>query len=83
LFRKLHRALAPGGRIVVIDMVLNEDRTGPPFAATFAINMLVNTTEGNCYTLGEYTAWLNEAGFARIQTADIGSHSPLVIGVKD
>jgi ubiquinone/menaquinone biosynthesis C-methylase UbiE len=83
LFRRLHRALSPGGRIVVIDMIANDERTGPPFPLLFALNMLLNTEEGGTYTLAEYTEWLNEAGFGRVETADIGSHSPLVIGFKD
>jgi ubiquinone/menaquinone biosynthesis C-methylase UbiE len=82
LFRRLHRALRPGGQLVVIDMVPNDDRTGPPWPLIFALNMLIHTEVGDTYTLAEYTRWLNEAGFPRVETADIGSHSPLVIGVK-
>jgi ubiquinone/menaquinone biosynthesis C-methylase UbiE len=83
LFRRLHRALRPQGRLVVIDLLPNEQRTGPPQPVLFALNMLVNTEAGDTYTLAEYTAWLTEAGFSRVETADIGSHSPLVVGVRD
>jgi ubiquinone/menaquinone biosynthesis C-methylase UbiE len=83
LFKRLHRALKSGGRIVIIDMIPNDDRTGPPFALFFALNMLVNTEKGGTYTLEEYTRWLNDAGFQRVETADIQSHSPLIIGYKD
>lgn len=83
LFRRLHRALKPGGRIVVIDMIPNDERTGPPFALFFALNMLVNTEVGGTYTLEEYTHWLRDAGFKSVETADIQSHSPLIIATKD
>jgi ubiquinone/menaquinone biosynthesis C-methylase UbiE len=82
LFKKLHAALKPGGKCVIVDMVPNDERTGPPFPVLFAINMLLHTTEGDVYTLAEYRAWLEDAGFKRVETADIGSHSPLVIGIK-
>lgn len=82
LFRRLHRALAPSGRIVIMDMVPNDNRSGPPFPVFFALNMLLNTEHGDTYTLGEYTRWLNEAGFARVTTKDIGTHSPLIVGLK-
>jgi ubiquinone/menaquinone biosynthesis C-methylase UbiE len=82
LFRRLRRALKPGGRVVVIDMIPNDARTGPPYQLIFALNMLLNTERGDTYTLAEYTRWLGEAGFPRVETADIGSHSPAVIGHK-
>jgi ubiquinone/menaquinone biosynthesis C-methylase UbiE len=82
LFRRLHRSLRPQGQLTVIDLLPNDERTGPPWPVIFALNMLVHTAVGDTYTLGEYTQWLTEAGFATVKTADIGSHSPLVIGVK-
>lgn len=83
LFRRLYRALRPGGRIAIIDMIPNDERTGPPFPIIFAVNMLVNTEEGGTFTLSEYTEWLAGAGYARVETADIGLHSPLIIGIRD
>lgn len=83
LFRRLHQSLRPAGRIVIIDMIPNDERTGPPFALLFAINMLVNTEQGSTFTLSEYSDWLKAAGFARVETADIGSHSPAIIGFKE
>jgi ubiquinone/menaquinone biosynthesis C-methylase UbiE len=82
LFEKLFHALAPGGRLAIVDMIPNEERTAPPFPVLFALNMLLHTEEGSVYTLEEYRQWLKAAGFARVETADIGSHSPLVIAVK-
>jgi ubiquinone/menaquinone biosynthesis C-methylase UbiE len=82
LFRRVHRALKPGGRVVILDMVPNDERTGPPFPLFFALNMLVLTSEGDTYTLAEYTRWLNEAGFARVETVDIGTHSPAIVAAR-
>ncbi len=79
LFRRIRPALRPGGRIAVIDMVPNDARTGPPFPIFFALQMLLNTTEGDTYTLTQYTRWLTEAGFRQVETADLGSHSPAII----
>ncbi len=74
LFARLHRALRPGGRLAIADLVPNEDRSGPPAALLFALNMLLNTERGDTFTLSEYTAWLRAAGFARVDTVDIGLH---------
>ncbi|MFN4260861.1 MAG: methyltransferase dimerization domain-containing protein [Gemmataceae bacterium] len=83
LFRRLHRALQPNGRIVVIDMIPNDERDGPPYPVLFALVMLLHTSAGDTYTLAEYRQWLNEAGFERVETADIGSHSPIILGTKN
>lgn len=82
LFRRLFQALKPGGRIVVLDMVPNDERTGPPFPVLFALNMLVNTAEGDTYTFAQYRDWLGAAGFFAVEAVDIGSHSPMVVAVK-
>jgi hypothetical protein len=71
-----------GGMMENDSLIPNDERTGPVFALLFALNMLVNTQEGGTYTLAEYIRWLTEAGFPRVTRADIGLHSPLVIGGK-
>jgi ubiquinone/menaquinone biosynthesis C-methylase UbiE len=83
LLKRLHAALRPGGRVAIIDFLTNDDRSAPPFPVFFALNMLLHTEHGDTYSLADYTRWLAEAGFSRVETADIGSHSPVVIGYRD
>jgi ubiquinone/menaquinone biosynthesis C-methylase UbiE len=66
-FRKLRKALKPGGTLVVNDFILNDDRTGHPFAMLFASQMLVVSKGGFTYTKSEYRAWLGEAGFKSVE----------------
>jgi SAM-dependent methyltransferase len=67
LFRKVRRALARGGRMLVRDILMDESRTRPPSGALFAINMLVGTEGGGTYTLDELAADLKSAGFGRVR----------------
>jgi hypothetical protein len=82
LIRRAGRALAPGGQLVIHDFILNPDRTGPPQAALFAVNMLVNTPGGNSYTAGDYRTWLERAGFRKIRVRNLPGFSGLVSARK-
>lgn len=70
LFRRCHRALAPGGRIVIRDFILEPDKTAPRWAALFVLNMLVATEGGSCYTEQEYSEWLRAAGFSTVRRVE-------------
>ena len=61
--RRVHAALRPGGSVVIVEFVPNEDRVTPPSAASFSLVMLGTTPEGDAYTFAEYTKMLTEAGF--------------------
>jgi SAM-dependent methyltransferase len=67
LLRRALEALAPRGRVVIRDFILNRDKTGPPAAAIFSLNMLVGTAGGASYSEIEYTVWLEEAGFRDVR----------------
>ncbi len=60
-------ALVPGGRLVVREQVLDEDRTAPLAAALFSVNMLVGTPEGRSYTYAEIAGWMEAAGLVGLE----------------
>ena len=80
LLRKAARALAPGGRLVVQEFLLDEGRTSPPNAALFAINMLVNTERGRTYTEAEVRGWLAAAGLPRIERLQFPGPGGVIVG---
>jgi predicted O-methyltransferase YrrM len=74
LYGKVFHALAPGGRIVIRDHVMENDRTAPKEGAVFAVNMLVATDDGRTYTYDEIRDGLTRAGFHRIKLIRKGEH---------
>ncbi|MBZ5724635.1 MAG: methyltransferase [Acidobacteriia bacterium] len=82
LLRRCHEALAPAGRVVIQDFILEADKTAPRFAALFALNMLVGTRGGSSYSEPEYAAWLGEAGFREIHHARLPGITGLMIGSR-
>lgn len=83
LLRKVHAAVADGGRAVGLEFVPNEDRISPPQAAAFAMQMLGGTPHGDAYTFAEYEAMFRKAGFARTEMHELPpTIERVIIGYK-
>ena len=82
LLRKTFDALAPGGVIVIAEFLVNDERTEPSLGLIFAVNMLVNTENGDTYSVNEINSWLSEAGFTNQRTLDAHGPSPLIMATK-
>ncbi len=68
--KKVHAALAPAGRVVVLEFVPNPDRVSPPVPARFSLTMLAGTPSGDAYTFAELQRQLADAGFR-----DVSAHA--------
>ncbi len=81
LLRKSAAALAPGGLLVIHDMHLNADKTGPlPQACYSAI--LMHATEGRIYGVAEMDAWLRETGFGEVQWQPTAADRSVISAVR-
>lgn len=80
LFARVADALAPGGRIVVLDQWEGSGRTPVSRAGLQFVALTYLTTLGaNAYAIEEVASWLREVGFADIQRQSIGPLSGLAI----
>ncbi|MEK6407755.1 MAG: class I SAM-dependent methyltransferase [Acidobacteriota bacterium] len=71
LLRKVHAALAEGGRAVTLEFVPNDDRISPPGVAGFSLTMLASTPSGDAYTFAEFDRMFKNAGFAKNEIHEI------------
>ena len=62
LLAKSFRALTPDGMLIIHDMHLNEDKSGPLPVAEYSA-LLMHATEGKCYALSELRRYCDEIGF--------------------
>ncbi|GAB3690840.1 methyltransferase [Saccharopolyspora tripterygii] len=84
LLDKCFAALEPGGAVLICELLLNPDRTGPANAAVMGLNMLVSHPGGQNYSEAEYRDWLTGAGFVDIDVVrfDAAGADGAVIGRK-
>ena len=82
LAEKSFAALPSGGRILLSEILMNDDGTGPWPAAAFSVMMLLGTL-GKQYSLPEFRAMLEGAGFTDVTAARTGGgYYSLVQAVK-
>ncbi|HEY7261140.1 MAG TPA: methyltransferase [Trebonia sp.] len=82
LTRKSFESLPAGGRIVVHEMLLDDDKAGPLTATGYNIGMLLWSVDGLQYSGRELAAMLAEAGFREIQTKPTFGYNSIVTGIK-
>ena len=82
LIKKCFDSLNKNGTIIIQDWIMNNDRTYPTAGAVFAINMLVGTESGDCFTEQEVTEMLNVSGFKNISRIEFDTGLSQVTAYK-
>jgi len=67
LLKKIHAAMAPGGRLMTLEFVPNDDRVSPPIPAQFSMMMLGLTPQGDAYSAQQLNGMMKAAGFGESQ----------------
>jgi SAM-dependent methyltransferase len=80
LIRKAAGAVREGGQVVVVDWIMNEERTEPAMGALFALNMLVGTGAGDTYTEADVRAWMTAARLSGVTRHDAPAGQGVMVG---
>ena len=81
LAEQAYRILPDGGRIMLHEMLLDDNGTGPATAAAFSLLMLLNT-QGQQFTFNELKTILEGAGFKDISAVYTAGYYSIVTGYK-
>jgi SAM-dependent methyltransferase len=82
LYSRIHRALIPGGTLLIRDYIMNENRLAPPDGAVFAVNMLAATTGGDTYTFSEILEDLDQTGFKNVKLMNSGQNMDQIVSAQ-
>lgn len=69
LLQRAWRALRPGGRLIVHDFMLDDDRSGPSAAAGFFLSYLATRVDPLSFTAAEVSQWTAAEGFTDVDSA--------------
>ena len=84
LLGKARAALAPDGRVAIVEFVPNEDRVSPPMPAMFAYVMLATTPGGTSFPPSALQRMLARAGFGEPEFAPLApSPQTLIVAEAD
>ena len=81
LAERAYEALPRGGRIMLHEMLLDDDGAGPATTAAFSMLMLL-ATQGQQFTFGEIKELLEKAGFEEIRTQQTAAYYSITTGFK-
>jgi O-methyltransferase domain/Dimerisation domain len=81
LARRSFESLEPGGRIIVHEMLYDEEQQVPYPAAAYTVGMLL-WTEGQQFTAPELKTLLTEAGFVKVEVKPTFGYWSIVTGLK-
>lgn len=81
LAEKSFHALEPGGKIIIHEMLYDDDKSGPPTIANYNFAMFA-TMEGQQYSGPELRSLLGNAGFTDIEVIPTQAYWSIVTGTK-
>ena len=81
LAQMAYDALEPGGKVLLHEMVLDEDKAGPLLTACFSVAMLIYE-RGKQYTFTELSDFLQQAGFSDCEVTPSFGYYHLVTATK-
>lgn len=73
------RAARPGGRVVVVDFAIDDERSQHRLGTLFAVNM---RHFGDTWTEPEIRGWMADAGLREVARTDLGPDRWLIQGVR-
>lgn len=83
LIEKTYAALPQDGKIMVFDIMQNDNGKGPLTAAAgHPYFLTLATGDGFIYSAGEYEQWIREAGFSQVWRVYLPQDHVVVIGRK-
>ncbi len=82
LIKKAYNALPKGGAFVVIENIIDDNRSKNAFGLMMSLNMLIETPGGFDYSKADIDIWVKEAGFQETSIMPLTGPTSAFIAIK-
>lgn len=82
LIKKAYDALPDGGVLIVIENIIDDNRSENAFGLMMSLNMMIETPEGFDFSLADFIGWAREIGFGQISGMKLTGPSSAAIAIK-
>ena len=82
IMRKCFASLNKGGRLIIHENFINNDRTAPLHSVMYSLNLKLHTERGNTFSENDYWIMLKEAGFQKVDNLVTEFGTILIRGTK-
>lgn len=82
LIKKAYDALPKGGAFVVMENIIDNERSSNVAGLLMSLNMLIETGEGFDYTFRDFEEWVTEAGFSKAEVQELAGPTSAAIAIK-
>ncbi len=82
LIKKAYDTLPKGGALVIIENIIDDNRSKNAFGLLMSLNMLIETSEGYDFTATDFSELAKEAGFAQISVLPLTGPTSAAIAIK-
>lgn len=82
LIQKAYNALPQGGALIVIENIIDDNRSENAFGLMMSLNMLIETSEGYDFSTADFKEWVDEIGFKDVNTIQLTGPTSAIIAIK-
>ncbi|HEX3566879.1 MAG TPA: methyltransferase [Acidimicrobiales bacterium] len=82
LIRAAFEALPPGGALIVIENLIDDDRRENVFGLMMSLNMLIEFGDAFDFTGADFRAWCQDVGFTRVEVLPLAGSASAGIAYK-
>lgn len=82
LLEKAHESLPDGGACIVIENIIDDDRSENIFGLTMSLNMLIETPDGFDFTGRQFGKWCDEVGYRSTEIIPLAGPASAAVAYK-